>query len=140
MSLFSGVKEVAKDTREDASAPETRVAAESIRIALGSSVTASRFPPSPATGVEKAGTIHVDRAVGRFELTFGISRYMWLCGYHRKVREDAGWTVKRLGDVDQECDDCRHAVQPDTSGMAFSPPLRVTSEGTESPHEQEIGT
>lgn len=53
---------------------------------------------------------------------------MWLCGHHRKVREDAGWTVKRLGDVDQDCDDCGMALQPDTSHMTFPPPARVTSE------------
>ena len=92
--------------------------------------------PSPATGVEKAGIIRVDRAVGIFYLDRGIQLNAWLCGHHRKVREAAGWSVKRLGDVDQECDDCRHAVQPDTSGMTFPPPVRVTSEGTESPHEE----
>jgi hypothetical protein len=92
--------------------------------------------PSASTGVLDPGKFvarglprvpEPDRLGGRspiciYEITAGITTYVWLCETHRKNREAAGWTVKKHGECDQSCDDCTHETQPDTSGMRFPGP------------------
>jgi len=73
----------------------------------------SLFPPNPIVeppaaprSAEVTSAAGAQTPVGIYYITAGISTWKWLCAKHVAAREAVGWSCKRTGNVEHECDDC----------------------------------